>query len=288
MPPPNLFLIGAQKGGSTKLFAYLEQHPEIATLGSKEPNIFCAESESDCRMKLGLVRPDSDSYRFLIDGSVNYARHPRFSTVAKYIHALCDREHIRFLYILRDPVDRLISNYFWNRDRYGEHRPLLDAVAQEPQYVYTGQYDRQIQAFLEYFDLNNFFFLRFDDFVADASAEVASVFQWLDLPAHEIAEVGRTGTETNKETTRTARVPFVNRLIWQSPRLRRAVNACLPHSVVRTIASGLSKPVARANIDDDTKRLIFDRYFSQSIENTARITGLDLQDWRRSHDPATT
>ena len=282
---PNLFLIGAQKGGSTKLFRYLQQHPQIATLGAKEPNIFCADDEAEARRRLAKVGLVDESPRYLIDGSVNNSRYPRCPDTARHIHAICNGQAPRFVYIMRHPVERLISNYFWNRDRYGEHRTLMEAVEQDPQYIYTSQYDLQIQAFSEYFDLSQFCFLSFDDFVADSNATAGRVFDWLGLEPIELQSVGRTGTETNKVSTRQARFPLINRIVRSSPGLRKAINTYVPQSWIGALASGLSQDVERPKVDLATKRELLECHFMKSIVATQQLTGLALESWLEAYQP---
>jgi hypothetical protein len=282
---PNLFLIGSQKGGSTKLFRYLEQHPQIGIMGTKEVNLFSADSESEARQRLAKITSIDESATYLIDGSVDYSRYPRFGQTAANIHAICKEQNPKFVYIMRHPVDRLISNYFWNRDRYGEHRPILKAVEEENQYVNTSLYDLQIKAYAQHFDLANFCFLSFDDFVVDMQATAGKVFEWLGLEPCELKVVGRTGTETNKKMTRQARFPVINKIVWANPGLRKAINTCVPQHWIRAMANGLTEDVERQKVDTQTRRYLLERYFMDSIVQTQKLTGLSLEHWLDAYQP---
>ena len=55
-PHPNFFIVGAAKSGTTSLWAYLKQHPEIAVPSEhkyKEPSFFSAHYR---------FRPDIETY----------------------------------------------------------------------------------------------------------------------------------------------------------------------------------------------------------------------------------
>jgi hypothetical protein len=52
---PNFFLVGAPKAGTTSLFHYLDQHPEIYMSAIKEPNFFAAEIRKE-NCEAGLRR----------------------------------------------------------------------------------------------------------------------------------------------------------------------------------------------------------------------------------------
>jgi hypothetical protein len=43
MSPPNFFIVGAPKAGTTSLYAYLDQHPQVFMCPLKEPNHFADE-----------------------------------------------------------------------------------------------------------------------------------------------------------------------------------------------------------------------------------------------------
>lgn len=178
---PNLFLIGTQKGGSTSLFRYLCQHPNISSLGTKEPNIFSANSLTEVKSRLSNYSFDLSKHKYYIDGSPNYTRYPRFSNTAENINTFCEKSQVRFIYILRNPVERLISNYFWNAQNFGESRSLENAIQKEEQYIQTSLYDVQIEEYLKFFALEQFYFLTLEQFKKNPFDESNKIFLWLEL-----------------------------------------------------------------------------------------------------------
>lgn len=62
----------------------------------------------------------------------------------------------KLIYLLRDPIDRMVSHYLHNRQLGRERRTLADAVAARSyrnNYVHTSLYHFQISAFLDHFPL---------------------------------------------------------------------------------------------------------------------------------------
>lgn len=277
---PNLFLIGAQKGGSTNLFAYINQHPDITPFGKeKEPNIFCASTEEEARERLANSFCGENESTYYIDGSVNYTRYPRFASSVRNIKNICGEKNLKFIYILRNPVNRLISNYFWNAERFGESRSLELAIKSEEQYVQTSLYDLQIDQYLKYFDISQFYFVCFEDFIKSPSQESNKIFEWLELDKVENFAIQNEKNSTNKTITRSARFPIVNNLIWSFHPLRRAINKIFPQKVIDRMVKLLTRVKDRQEIQNNLKQDLLEKYFLDSIQRTAQLTGLNLSKW---------
>jgi uncharacterized protein YaaR (DUF327 family) len=121
---PNLFIVGAAKCGTTSLYYYLSQHPEVFDCPVKEPHHFITQFQIDSlygNLKqykklwssyLGLSKylalySNAKSFRITCDASVNYLRYAK--EIAGKIKEFNDEAKI--LIILRNPVDRLFSHY---------------------------------------------------------------------------------------------------------------------------------------------------------------------------------
>lgn len=283
---PNLFLIGAMKGGSTSLFDSLAAHPEIGRLHRKEPNLFVQPDADAVRARLAEFPPPREETRYLLDGSVDYTRYPHYPRTPDTIRDFCGRDGLRFVYILRHPVDRLISEYFWMQGRYGQPRDIAEVIEAEPQYVRTSLYDLQIARYLRHFDRAQFRFVLFDDFVRDRPATVAGIFRWLGLdPALAEAAVRQRGA-TDKARTRAPRFGPLNALLWASPRLRKAVRERLPERTVRRLARLMTVEADRVEPAEAFRRELMERYFLGSVARAAEITGLDLSAWTGAARPS--
>lgn len=116
---PNLFIVGAPKCGSTSLFWYLGDHPEIFASNNKEPNYFIYDSLVRIgAMKTKLKRAikteevyldlfiDENNEKYIMDGSIfTYF----FEDALKKLITLSP--DYRAVFIIRNPVDRFISHY---------------------------------------------------------------------------------------------------------------------------------------------------------------------------------
>ena len=186
---------------------------------------------------------------------------------------------MRFLYILRHPVDRLISEYFWMQERYGQPLDIARVVEADPQYVQTSLYDVQIERYLEHFDRDRMRFVLFDDFARDRDGTVAGVLEWLGLDPALVESAGRHRGATDKRTTRAPRFGGLSGLLWASPRLRRAVRERLPERTVRHLARFMTIEADRVEPPQSFRDELMRRHFAASILRTERLTGLDLSCW---------
>jgi hypothetical protein len=106
---PNLFVPGAAKSATTSLHEYLDQHPDIFMSRSKEPHFFSDED----RYQRGL-----ESYSSLFEPGRNCRYRGESSTGYMVFPGTIERikRHIpeaKFIFILRNPVDRAWSHYRW-------------------------------------------------------------------------------------------------------------------------------------------------------------------------------
>lgn len=278
--PPNLFLIGAQKGGSSTLARHLVAHPDVRFYSIKEPHFFRGARVGDCIAALQAQPSPETGEAYFLDASVDYARFPLVPHVARNICEICGPQDPRFIYILRNPLDRAVSEYFWKRERYGEYRPIEEALSATSQYVATSRYDLQIAQYLEHFDRASFHFVKFDDYFADINAGYADLCAWLKIAIVPVADRDVVRGATDKAMTKEARFRALNRIAYASPRLRAALKSALPHRVLRRVTSLLSKPVNREAIPAALRARARDQFFGDSIANTERLTGLDLSDWK--------
>jgi sulfotransferase family protein len=146
---PNVVVIGGLKCGTTSLHHYLNLHPEIEMSRPKELNFFVEELNWD----LG-----PDWYASHFDAAVpvrgetspHYTARPRYDGVAKRMRETLG--DARLIYMVRDPVDRMLSHYLHNAAGGYESRPLDEALGDEhTAYVDRSRYAYQLDPYLEAF-----------------------------------------------------------------------------------------------------------------------------------------
>jgi hypothetical protein len=143
-------LVGAAKCGTSSLASYLAAHPEIFMCRPKEPNFFSYRWSKGLDWYRGLFA-GSDGYRAVGEASVAYTMAPEVPDVPRRIASVLP--DVRFVYIVRHPIDRIRSHYRYRVFRGKEHaRSIAEAVAGYPGYVRISSYGYQLERYLEHFD----------------------------------------------------------------------------------------------------------------------------------------
>lgn len=192
MTKPNLFLIGAMKSGTTTLHELLARHPQISMCEPKEPCHFVDPDQLQTLWPemwrkaywkseaayLALFA-DKAGARHVGESSTDYSKRPRIDGVAERIAAY--NPEARFIYIMRDPVERTISHYWHMVELRGELREPLEAIVDDPHYTDVSHYADQLAPYIERFGRDRIIALTFEDLKRDPQAVMHTVFGWLGV-----------------------------------------------------------------------------------------------------------
>jgi hypothetical protein len=151
---PNLIVIGAAKCGTTALHRYLDLHPEISMSRVKEPGFFC--SSEDWSRRLGWYESLFGSAKVRGESSPSYTNFPRNRGVPERIASLVP--DARLVYLVRDPVDRTITQYRFGRWVAGyEYGTPDDALSdlETSRVVLQSRYAYQLEQYLPFFSLSS-------------------------------------------------------------------------------------------------------------------------------------
>ena len=121
---PNFIIIGVQKGGTTSLFGYLTQHPQIMSPIKKEIDFWSWKFNESINWYLAHFPVIPDGKKILAgEASPSYFNHP---DAARRIYQFFPK--IKLIILLRNPVVRAISQYYtWRRFNW-ENRSLEEAI----------------------------------------------------------------------------------------------------------------------------------------------------------------
>lgn len=290
---PKLFIIGAQKSGTTALATLLGQHPQICLAAPKEPDFFTRH------YKHGLdwyyqrfSNPDAD---WLLDASTSYsdAPLPGFDSdkndpnnpllgVPERIREVCggDVRAPRFIYIMRDPVARTHSGY-WHAVRAGEeHRPFEEAIARpDAHYLRLGDYAGQLQYYLKIFPREHILLLFFEQFKHDPQAVARRCLRFIDLD-DAVAPLSADGGQ-NKSFVYAGPLGMINRRLSErgggglSPAVKKLA-AVTPRPLKRLAARLITKPVPPLT---DAQRQQLTEHFAPRNAALEALLGEPLAYW---------
>jgi hypothetical protein len=174
---PNLIVIGGLKCGTTSLHHYLNLHPEIAMTRPKELNFFVAELNWDLGPEWYASHFDRKA-PIRGETSPHYTNLPRFAGVAERMRELLGAE-ARVVYMVRDPIERMLSHYLHNVGGGYESRPIELALTDPGSaYVARSRYAMQLEPYLAAFDRTNVLIVDNQDLAGEREATMRSVFRF--------------------------------------------------------------------------------------------------------------
>jgi Sulfotransferase family len=292
---PNLFLIGAMKSGTTYLNKLLGAHSAIFMCSPEEPSYFVDPGQlrrlwpdawdygfwrSEDRY-LGLFDGHADA-AFLGEASTNYTKRPLVTGVPERIRAF--NPEARFIYLLRDPVERTISHY-WHMVRYhAERRMPLEAFKEEPQYVDVSNYEMQLQPYLTLFGADRVAVLTFEQLTRAPTETMRSLYAWLgvDIARADVSDFGRPENVTPASLNMAAWRGIPQRLRQSRP--MRYLVPRLPRGLREKAVRLTTRPVGR-QFADTTEAIEFLRPIQRrQTERLVRLLGRAFPEWSTLYD----
>lgn len=195
----NVFLIGAQKAGTTYISSLCNQHPDVCVSEPKEPHFFTRNFVHGFDYyRQCFSNPES---KVRIDASTTYSfLRPKRDLDVKDAPGLLDPvpqrifeacPEARFIYILRDPVERAASAVRHGARKSGKRdvqMSLGDCLDRNPMAELASRYSDQVERYLEYFPIERFLFINFSDLKRNPVEVVERIFDFLDLPRTPVKE----------------------------------------------------------------------------------------------------
>lgn len=177
---PTFLIIGAMKSGTTSLYAYLKDHPDIGMPLNKEPNFF--SDEKLWARGIGWYAELFDSMKgkkAIGEASVSYTKYPYYAGVPQRIAATIPK--VKLIYVLRNPIERIYSHYLHNVFSGIEDEPLEEALASKPLYIQASQYYMQLDQYLQVFEKEQISVLLLDDLQKNPQEFIKGVFDFISV-----------------------------------------------------------------------------------------------------------
>ncbi len=227
--PPDFFLIGAPKAGTSALHAALAQHPGLFLSKVKEPKYYmCGDSPPPAYKGPGDAHSNREwvwqreRYLSLFDtapeGTLRGESTPFYLYHRDARRRLAvDNPDAKLVALLRDPVDRAYSNWMhlW-MDGLEPESDIVEAARQEQQridagwapfwhYRGLGMYGRQVADLLDHFPREQLLLLRYRELVDRPTETLDRVSAFLGVEAARVPEVPADNSRPFVEDGRRAR-----------------------------------------------------------------------------------
>jgi hypothetical protein len=198
---PNLIIIGGLKCGTTSLHHYLNLHPQIAMSRPKELNFFVAELNWPLGRDWYEAHFDPDA-QVRGESSPHYTNRPAFAGVPERMGEVLG-DGVRLVYVVRDPIDRMLSHYLHNLGGGYDDRPLTDALADpESSYVTRSRYFFQLEPYVQSFGPERIEIVSREELKTARPETMRRVFAFLDVDPEFTSEQFEREWETGVAKTR--------------------------------------------------------------------------------------
>jgi len=271
---PNLIVIGGLKCGTASLHHYPNLHPEADMSRPKELNFFVEE----LNWPLG---PDWYAGHFRADARVrgetspHYTNRPRFEGVARRMHDLVP--DARLVYMVRDPVDRMLSHYVHNAGGGYDDRTPEEAFSDERSaYFDRGRYAYQLEPYVEAFGEERIEIVSREELKRDRAATMRRVFGFLGVDPEFRSEQFEREWETGSAKSggsfrlmdRAVRIPGLRALDRNFDRLPESLRWLVERVVHDPRAGAAPKPELPADLRG---RLV--EFFRPDVERLEALGG---------------
>ena len=296
MTLPNFLIVGAAKSGTSSLYEYLSQHPDVYLCPVKEP---CYFSDGNPR----LVRTDLE-YEALFNGRTTETAVGEASASYLYdpeapgkIKALLDS--VKIIIILRNPVNRAYSQ--WGQIFYQlgyERLSFEDALQAEDEriaqgkfgktspfyygfyrYFHAGLYYEQVKRYFDTFDREWVQVHIFEEFIKDPIKTCKEVYTFIGVDPDFIPV-------TEKHNPAAAfKFGILHKFLLSPPTFLVQLYQTLPmrsklsiYNVARALFRMNLQEASRPSLKKHTREWLMERY-RENIDQLEGLLGRDLSIW---------
>lgn len=172
---PDFILIGAQKSGTTFLDRLLREHPDVfMPRHLKEAHYFDNFFDRGDEWYASLFK-DADG-KICGESTPNYIAHP---DAPKRMYELLP--DARLIVVLRNPIERTISNYRKAVTRFGFDTTFRKFAEENESIITLSRYHEQLVRYLKYFSRDQIHIVVFEDLISCPVTEMSEVYRFIGV-----------------------------------------------------------------------------------------------------------
>ena len=264
---PNFIIIGAMKGGTSSLYNYIASHPDIVPSSIKETDFFKTSDDFNKGLNWYKSLFNKDG-KYAFEASPNYTKRHIFPGVPARMFSILPE--IKLIYVLRDPIERVVSHYVHNYANGRESRSFSEALKDTNcNYIQTSKYYFQIQAFLEYYSSKQLLLMESEQLHKDPVKVLSDVFKFLGIsPKYDATILKKRFHESSAKKRRS----------FLEQKLSGKTNNPYLLSSIRTITKPFRKSIKRPSLSPVEKGMLAAVIVSD-VEKLRHFSGLSFSDW---------
>lgn len=302
MTLPNFLIIGAMKSGTTSLYHYLAQHPQIYMSLVKEPKFFALEGttwDPEPRGSGGLAKIKGirnwDAYLNLFSGVADEIAIGEASPLYLYAPQAAEKirqvlPEVKIIAILRHPVDRAYSHFLhWvqrgleplGSDFVNVLRAEDDRIARDwsPNYHYKhrGFYYEQLKRYYDRFDRDQIRVYLFDDLQRDPVALIQNIFEYLQVDPTFVPQ-----TDKQYNISKLPKNQQIQQLLDRPNPIKKILKLLIPNSWKKTLKNKIKTYNSiKPNLDRELHYQLTQEY-KKDLLKLQDLIQKDLSPWLKN------
>jgi hypothetical protein len=280
---PDFFIVGMPRSGTTSMYTYLKQHPDIYLAVYKEPNFFCKDltqsfyNIQEQGLYDSLFAHAKDKKR-IGEGSVWYLTSKIAAVEIKKFNPSA-----KIIIMLRNPVDMIYSLHgLYVRTKNEDIEDFQQALEVQTErmkgfsipkncyfpeglfYTEVAMYHDKIKRFIDVFTRENIHVIVFDDFVQNTAQSYRNTLEFLEVGPNFPAEFDL------KKASKVIRPTVLHQLRHSHPGIKKKLSAKVRLDAHEGPPQAPLPPQLRSHL-----RAIF----KEDIEKTSQLIDKDLTYW---------
>jgi hypothetical protein len=294
MKLPNFIIFGVQKAGTTSIYNYLQQHPQVYMSPLKETNFWNKDSKDIKPNRIPNKSPKIltfEQYAQLFDdvkdeiavgeASPNYLFH--YQTSSELIYQ--NLPQVKLMAILRDPSERAYSDYLMHiREAENGGKTLIEQLKYSSHKSYVlrkGLYYQPLKCYLEKFNQDQIRVYLYEDLCKSPMQFMQNMYKFLGVDPTFCPDTTRKSQEGKLPKNQAVN----NLLRTQNPIRKAAANALkiiMPLQVRQNIRSQIlqlnSIDKKQLPLPAQDRKLLID-FYRDDILQLQELIGRDLTNW---------
>jgi len=284
----DLFIVGAQKCGTTSLKNYLGEHPDINGQIQTEMTYFTNDEEYG----LGF----DNAYKTYFSKDKNNAK----IRIAKYV-SLCQSEYgllrlkehnqnCKIVLMVRNPIERALSSYMMEQSVGGENRSFDEVIEyilkhkdiwQYRAIISYGFYNKFINNILNYFDRGSMRVVILEELKQKPECILEAIFSWLDVNDSfmpDLTKIHNKGGVSRSKKVSDFLLWFLN----EKNILKRCAKIILPNQLTSKIGFELrqfNKDKNKTEIMPENTRKILQKLYEPHNKELSQFIGRKSPIW---------
>lgn len=269
---PDFIIIGAMKSATSTLQEQLSCLPGVFTTNPKEPNFFSNDSiyENGLQWYSGLFARAGVS-DIKGEASTHYTKLPRYP---KTVYRLKEyAPDAKLIYIMRHPIDRLISHYIhnWSMGFVPRQKSLEEALEEYENFVSYSLYAMQLAPWLEAYGKSKILPVFFDRILRYPGQELERICKFIDYPGP--VKWSENISPSNVSSERLRKFPFYD-FVVRSPAMSWVRQRFVPQYLRESIKSRLRLQTRPQLSEEYRAKLV--RIFNEDLSILGGLLGVKL------------